>query len=1037
MFKLGGKNLLLWLVASFFFVAALSSILLMKAAPAPMTFFIDPQLTENCLNENYDPNTRSCTELIQTGYNAWSTANQGLQSIKNWQDWGTISTGGHTIYVRDGIQRFSIYDLHLPSGTEGRRNTISGYNDERAIFSGANAKDAWTNVGNNIYKTSLTAAEANQKGVYEDDQPLHVARYPEGDEDLLTAQSLTRYALVDSDLDQLSDEQIIDSWMEIMTELDWHVKAKIESYDRETFTATFYTDTENNQLLLPGNYDGYQYREPSMTSSYHLIESINLLNRPGEYYYDVAGETKELYIMTLSGGNPTAHLMEVAARWYTFRLENGAHYLDFKNLEIRHGYIGMYLRGNYEGGSGYLDRGPTDITMDNLYVHHHWNQGIYLRDYVYNVDIINSRVEYNDGVGIYANGYNMGDSDYVDTDIRISNNQVIRNGRSGILVNDNRGAKIYDNYADYNGLYNLNSGISVHSSSYVDVYNNTMLHSGGNGILLEGTVDGNRAHHINVYNNIITDSSWLNDPASFWWVCGLWSSDTDDSYIHDNYFSTPYGRALHVDAGDRNIVTNNTFVDIFDETNLANATAVVLENFDGPAEHTLGYARDNIIAHNIFVGDFQRAIEVFADYPNAELTNLSGNIVANNIFYSTKSGADVNMVELEATVDHDLNSYSNNLFYAPFATGMTFQYHSTVYTNLAGFQQASNQEENSMIANPNFVNFGTENFNLQSNSLAIDAGLVISGLNEDYQGFGPDIGRYEFASGPICGNSIIESGEQCDDGNTVDGDGCSYLCQIEEEDDDPDGEGDPPPPPTEPVCGNNIIETGEQCDDGNTVSDDGCSALCQFEEGTGGEDDIENLVEVINLQGRLVKTSNDPRIYYVTEHNKRYYIPNIQTYLSWFQDFMNVEIIDQVTLTNDFPYKGRLTVKPGNLIKFAGDNKVYVVTSKKVLRLVINTQVFQEFGYNFNKVIHLPEEDFAYYFLGESLISSDIHPSGQLLKHGQYPQVFYIDDNIEYWIPNEITFLSLGFKWQDIITIPVRYWYTRVMDNFNFRLNDW
>ena len=34
---------------------------------------------------------------------------------------------------------------------------------------------------------------------------------------------------------------------------------------------------------------------------------------------------------------------------------------------------------------------------------------------------------------------------------------------------------------------------------------------------------------------------------------------------------------------------------------------------------------------------------------------------------------------------------------------------------------------------------------------------------------------------PICGNNIVESGEQCDDGNTNNGDGCSSTCQIEED----------------------------------------------------------------------------------------------------------------------------------------------------------------------------------------------------------------------------------------------------------------
>ena len=34
---------------------------------------------------------------------------------------------------------------------------------------------------------------------------------------------------------------------------------------------------------------------------------------------------------------------------------------------------------------------------------------------------------------------------------------------------------------------------------------------------------------------------------------------------------------------------------------------------------------------------------------------------------------------------------------------------------------------------------------------------------------------------------------------------------------------------TTPVCGNSVLETGEQCDDGNTANDDGCSSTCQTE----------------------------------------------------------------------------------------------------------------------------------------------------------------------------------------------------------------
>ncbi|MGE0826880.1 MAG: DUF4215 domain-containing protein [Candidatus Binatia bacterium] len=100
---------------------------------------------------------------------------------------------------------------------------------------------------------------------------------------------------------------------------------------------------------------------------------------------------------------------------------------------------------------------------------------------------------------------------------------------------------------------------------------------------------------------------------------------------------------------------------------------------------------------------------------------------------------------------------------------------------------------------------------------------------------------------PVCGNEVVESGEQCDDGNTVSGDGCSATCQTErcgdgkvdvgEECDDgnnADEDGcsaqctiEEPPGP---VCGNGVVETGEECDDGNTVGGDGCSATCETEE---------------------------------------------------------------------------------------------------------------------------------------------------------------------------------------------------------------
>ena len=114
---------------------------------------------------------------------------------------------------------------------------------------------------------------------------------------------------------------------------------------------------------------------------------------------------------------------------------------------------------------------------------------------------------------------------------------------------------------------------------------------------------------------------------------------------------------------------------------------------------------------------------------------------------------------------------------------------------------------------------------------------------------------------PVCGNSIVEGTEDCDDGNSTNGDGCdtdcTFSCTMDAECDD--GQvctGDETcnttthrctnPPDladgtacgsglvcrsgvcTTIVCGNGFMESGEECDDGNTTEGDGCDNDCTF-----------------------------------------------------------------------------------------------------------------------------------------------------------------------------------------------------------------
>ncbi|MBI4822471.1 MAG: choice-of-anchor D domain-containing protein [Deltaproteobacteria bacterium] len=72
--------------------------------------------------------------------------------------------------------------------------------------------------------------------------------------------------------------------------------------------------------------------------------------------------------------------------------------------------------------------------------------------------------------------------------------------------------------------------------------------------------------------------------------------------------------------------------------------------------------------------------------------------------------------------------------------------------------------------------------------------------------------RYSLGCVPAtCGNSVLESGEGCDDGDADDLDGCPTTCRPA-------------------VCGDSFVRSGfEQCDDGNTFPGDGCNDLCVIE----------------------------------------------------------------------------------------------------------------------------------------------------------------------------------------------------------------
>jgi cysteine-rich repeat protein len=124
--------------------------------------------------------------------------------------------------------------------------------------------------------------------------------------------------------------------------------------------------------------------------------------------------------------------------------------------------------------------------------------------------------------------------------------------------------------------------------------------------------------------------------------------------------------------------------------------------------------------------------------------------------------------------------------------------------------------------------------------IAFEDGLVGSGLSDrDYSDF---VVYFEsLAPGVVrCGNGVVDAGEACDDGNTIDNDACSNNCTsgcgngILNTGEDCDGTEFEAGAPSShgpcradcKYCGNGTVDGTEKCDDGNSVDTDGCRNNC-------------------------------------------------------------------------------------------------------------------------------------------------------------------------------------------------------------------
>lgn len=132
--------------------------------------------------------------------------------------------------------------------------------------------------------------------------------------------------------------------------------------------------------------------------------------------------------------------------------------------------------------------------------------------------------------------------------------------------------------------------------------------------------------------------------------------------------------------------------------------------------------------------------------------------------------------------------------------------------------------------------------------------------------------------------------------------------------------------------------------------------------------------------GTLVKSADNPAVYYVGRDGKRHPFPNEKIYFTWYQDFSSVKTVGAADLAS-LPLGKNVTYRPGvRMIKLQTIPKVYAVAGGSVLRWVQTEALATSlYGSAWNKKIDdLSDAFFTNYAEGEIIDdASDFNPGSE------------------------------------------------------------
>lgn len=423
---------------------------------------------------------------------------------------------------------------------------------------------------------------------------------------------------------------------------------------------------------------------------YHLYEGA------GRMGYDSYSDT--VYIRSVGDADPSTQTIELSQRDSPIYINNKSS-VTLKNISVKHANAGNNggIKIDGPGGSNTI----TDVDASD-------NPGAGLQINAASSNNTISGGTFNDNIRwairIYQSDSNTVDGVTAEGTLEVLNGALVAQESDGVTMKNNT-VKSATGYA-----------INCYSSSSV-IFKNNSLDGNQVGIFVEGDCP-----NYLIENNTITDTHE---------AAGISVSNTVEG-------SSPNGIIQY------NNITDS-FAGIELNYHIADSGTIRYNVIKNTKSSTLWgdikvYQADNVhIYNNTLINGGGNGISIYGLVGNApDNTLIKNNIVYGNTGYS-----------LYLDVGGTGNEIDYNSYYK--ASGNLFYWLGTAYTSgqFSNYKNASSQDSNSIVSDPNLVNIAGEILNLSRTSPAINAGVDV-GLTRDFentsvpQGTKPDMGAYEY-----------------------------------------------------------------------------------------------------------------------------------------------------------------------------------------------------------------------------------------------------------------------------------------------------